>query len=254
MVDIHSHILPGIDDGSTSMEISVEMLLMAAESGTTDIVATPHKNTEYVYNEEVIAPLFRELSDRFAGIINLHLGCDFHLSLENIHEALANPSKYTINGKGYLMSELPNLSSLGAMRTVFGRLIQRGITPVITHPERIRAVQTQLDDLKEWIRDGCYMQVTAQSFVGRFGKRSQSLVETLVDEDLVHFVASDGHDTKDRVPVLKQAYELVSRRWGVEKADALFIKNPTAALTGERLRSSSPSREKKTPLFSFLRR
>jgi protein-tyrosine phosphatase len=252
MIDIHSHILPGVDDGSPSVEISLEMLRMAAENGTTDIVATPHNNLEFPYQEQVIADLFRELSDKAAGIINLHLGCDFHLNVDNVHDALANPAKYTINGKGYLMVELPDLTALTAMRSVFNRMLETRIIPIITHPERNPSVQNNLKEVESWVRDGCLTQVTAQSLSGRFGMRAQRFAESLFQADLVHFVASDAHDTQDRIPVLTPAYKLVEQRFGTEKAENLFIYNPAAVLAGEPI-YAVPS-PKKSFFSSLLRR
>lgn len=252
MIDIHSHILPGIDDGSPSMEVSLEMLRIAAESGTTDIVATPHKNTEFPYDSDVIGPLFRELSERANGIINVHLGCDFHLSVDNVHDALANPGKYTINGKGYLLVELPDLTSLSTMRNVLNRMLETRITPIITHPERNPSVQANIKEVEQWVRDGCLTQVTAQSLTGRFGARAQRFAESLLAADLVHFVASDAHDCEDRVPALTPTYKLVRQRWGVEKADSLFLFNPAAALVGEPI--YAVPNPKKSFLLSFLRR
>ena len=252
MIDIHSHILPGIDDGSPSMEVSMQMLRMAAEHGTTDIVATPHSNLEFPYDDEVIKTLFQQLSDNAAGIINIHLGCDFHLSVDNVHDALANPTKYTINGKGYLMVELPDLTSLTAMRSVFNRMLETRITPIITHPERNPSVQSHLQDVESWVRDGCLLQVTAQSLTGRFGSRAKRFADSLFQADLVHFVASDAHDCQDRVPILDPAYKLVSQRWGAEKADNLFLYNPAAVLLGEPIYAVPSPR--KSSLFSIFRR
>jgi protein-tyrosine phosphatase len=252
MIDIHSHILPGVDDGSPTMEVSLEMLRMAADSGTTDIVATPHNNLQFAYDEVAITTLFQELSDKAGAMINLHLGSDFHLNVDNVHDALANPAKYTINGKGYLMVELPDLTSISAMRSVLNRMLETRITPIVTHPERNPSMQGQLKEVESWVRDGCLMQVTAQSLSGRFGSRSQRFAESLMNADLVHFIASDAHDTKDRVPVLAPAYKLVAQRWGSEKADNLFLYNPGAALVGEPI-YAVPS-PKKSFLFSFLRR
>jgi protein-tyrosine phosphatase len=252
MIDIHSHILPGVDDGSPSMEVSLDMLRMAAENGTTDIVATPHNNVDFRYEEDTVSTLFRELSDKAAGIINVHLGCDFHLNVDNVHDALSNPTKYTINGRGYLMVELPDLTSLSAMRAVLNRMLETRITPIITHPERNPSLQMQLKDVENWVRDGCLMQITAQSLTGRFGSRAQRFAESLMQADLVHFVASDAHDVKDRIPVLTPAYKLVSQRWGLEKADTLFLYNPAATLVGEPI--YAVPNPKKSFLFSFLRR
>src|SRR3954465_1293240 len=96
MVDIHSHILPGLDDGAQSMEESVEMLAIAAASGTTDIVATPHANGEFRFEPERIQRLFQDLSGRKNVSIRIHLGCDFHLNYDNLLDAINDPAKYTI--------------------------------------------------------------------------------------------------------------------------------------------------------------
>lgn len=225
---------------------------MAADDGTTDIVATPHNNLEFSYEADSINGLFQELSDKAAGMINLHLGCDFHLNVDNVHDALAYPAKYTINGKGYLMVELPDLTSISAMRSVLNRMLETRITPIVTHPERNPSVQGQIKEVESWVRDGCLMQVTAQSLTGRFGSRAQRFAESLMNADLVHFVASDAHDTKDRVPILSPAFKLVAQRWGTEKAENLFIYNPAATLVGEPI-YAVPS-PKKSFIFSFLRR
>jgi protein-tyrosine phosphatase len=250
MVDIHSHVLPGIDDGSPSLETSLEMLRMAAQTGTTDIVATPHKNLEFPYDERAIGKAFQQLSDISTGLINVHLGCDFHLSVDNIQEALASPGRYTINGKGYLMVELPDVTSLSAVRSAFNRMLQHRIIPIITHPERNLSIQKHMAEVTEWVHDGCRLQVTAQSLTGRFGRVAQRSTETLLDADLVHFVASDAHDTRDRVPVLKQAFDVVAKRWGTAKAETIFIHNPAATLIGKPI-SGSP-KPKKASLFASL--
>lgn len=252
MIDIHSHILPGVDDGSPNIETSLEMLRMAADNGTTDIVATPHNNLEFEYDGQLIADLFAELSDKATGIINLHLGCDFHLSVDNVQDALANPGKFTINGQGYLMVELPDLTSLTGMRNVLNRLLATRIIPIITHPERNPSIHGNLKELEEWVRDGCLMQVTAQSLTGRFGNRAQRFAESLLQADLVHFVASDAHNTTDRVPVLTGAFKIVNQRYGAEKAESLFVYNPAAVLVGEPI-YAMPN-PKKSSFFSFLRR
>ncbi len=252
MIDIHSHILPGIDDGSPSMEVSLQMIRMAAQNGTTDIVATPHSNSEFPYSQQTIQNLFDDLSTRASGIIQIHLGCDFHLSVDNVQDALANPAKYTINGRGYLLVELPNMASLSAMRMVFQRLLETRMVPIITHPERNLTVQANQKDLESWVRDGCLIQVTGQSLTGRFGTRAQRFSESLMNADLVHCIASDAHDCEDRPPLLTPAYQLVNQRWGKERAERLFVYNPAATLVGEPI-YAIPN-PKKSFLSSLLRR
>src|SRR4051812_12874768 len=111
MIDIHSHVLWGVDDGASSLEESLDMLRMAADCGTTDIVATPHANSKYPFDAELLNLRYVELAERHTGLPRVHRGCDFHLSAGNIEDALVNPAKYTINGGRYLMVELPEMFS-----------------------------------------------------------------------------------------------------------------------------------------------
>ena len=250
MVDIHSHILPGIDDGSKSMEESVEMLKRAAASGTTDIVATPHANSEFAFDPVVVKRLVGDLSYRTQNLIKIHSGCDFHLNVDNLQDALINPCKYTVNGRAYLMVELSDLASLSATRNVLARLLETRIIPIITHPERNRAIQGNLKELEFWVHDGCYMQVTAQSLTGKFGAGAQRFADSLLAADLVHFVASDAHDSVHRPPDLSTAFKRVSERWGNARAEGLFIHNPQAVLWGEPI-YALPKPSRKSRFLSF---
>lgn len=251
MIDIHSHVLPGVDDGAGTLEESLEMLNLAAASGTTDIVATPHSNAEFAFDDGRIEEVFRELSSKSEGLINLHLGCDFHLSYENVHDALRNPEKYTINHRQYLMVELPDLVSLSATREVLRQLLEAQIIPIITHPERNLSLQARLRELDQWVRDGCLLQVTGQSFLGRFGPQAKRAADSLMNANLVHFVASDAHDCVDRTPDLSAAYKYISSRYGTGRADAAFIYNPTATVCGESLSQIEVGSSKISRLLKF---
>ena len=233
MIDIHSHILPGLDDGAETIEESLEMLRIATASGTTDIVATPHANPQFRYDPELVDSLCNHLRARTKGLINIHTGCDFHVTFENLLDALENPEKFTINHRRYLMVELPDMVALPPMRTAMQRLIHAGILPVITHPERNPSLQARLQELELWVRDGCLLQVTGQSLLGRFGPSAQRAADYLLSANLVHFVASDAHDTQDRTPDLSEAYRYISSHYGRGRADLLFTENPSAALWGE---------------------
>jgi protein-tyrosine phosphatase len=251
LVDIHSHILPGLDDGAQTLEETLAMLRLAAENGTTDIVATPHANSSYAYHERVVDELIAEVTAKAGASIRIHRGCDFHLNFDNLSSALENPIQYTINSGRYLMVELPDLASLPVMRTVLGRLISVRLVPVITHPERNGPLCANLNELQSWVRDGCLLQVTAQSFTGRFGQTAQRVAETLMNSGCVHFVASDAHDCVDRPPNLAPAYHYVAQHWGQERADALFIDHPTAAIMDEPIFVTAPKTPKKASRFSF---
>ncbi len=251
MVDIHSHILPGIDDGAKTLDESLAMLELAAASGTTDIVATPHANSSYPYDEDATDKLIAQLSSQSTASIKIHRGCDFHLNFDNLSNALKNSSRFTVNGGRYLMVELPDLASLPVMRTVLDRLLAVRVVPIVTHPERNSPLCANLPELQTWVRDGCLLQVTALSFTGRFGQTALRTTETLMNSGMVHFVASDAHDCIDRSPNLSPAYQHVTQHWGRETADALFVDNPMAVVMDEPIFVSAPRPPKKSSRFQF---
>lgn len=148
-VDIHAHILHGLDDGARSLEESCAMLAMAAAGGTTDIVATPHANSRYPWDPARVDARLAELDER--SPLRVHRGCDFRLQPDTIEDALAHPAKYTINGRSYLLVEFPELSLFSHTEHVLERLIDVGLAPVITHPERHRSLPGRHADLAHWM-------------------------------------------------------------------------------------------------------
>lgn len=235
MIDLHSHILPGIDDGSRSLEESVRMVHIAAESGTTDLVATPHCNLDYAFDAGIVDCKLAELSAATNHVVRLHYGCDFHFYYDNIQRVLEHPQRYTIGHRSYLLVEFPDLLIPATTSEVFNALLDSGVVPVITHPERNYLLQSRLAQLREWAAAGVLLQVTAQSFLGRFGTDARRFSAELMRLGLIHIVASDGHDPEDRPPRLDHAYRYIAKKWGSEWAQALCVSNPEAALLGEPL-------------------
>jgi protein-tyrosine phosphatase len=248
-VDIHSHVLYGLDDGAKTLEQSVAMLQMAAAAGTSDLVATPHSDLTYKFQPELIAQRLSELRTALGARIQLHSGCDFHLHFDNIQDCLANPTKYTINHQRYLLVEFADSHIAKTMEELFKRMLDLDLTPIITHPERNPLLQQRIDTLASWVRAGCLVQVTAQSFLDRFGKRARQFADELMERKLVHFVASDAHDTQDRTPVLTDAFNYVMECYGEGTARNLFSAHPRATLTGEYLEAENPVMEKKKRWF-----
>jgi protein-tyrosine phosphatase len=232
MVDIHCHILPGLDDGPETLEQSIAMVKVAHAAGTTDIVATPHSNPSYTFDPELIALKIAELERATDSAVRLHTGCDFHLSATNIQDALLHPTKYTINHLAYLLVEFADFSIPPSTGEIFDRLRSAGMLPIITHPERNALLQERPDEIRSWVERDCLVQVTAQSFLGRFGKRARAFSEKLLRDGLVHIVASDAHDAADRTPSLLEAYAYVATNFGETQAQALFVRNPEAVLRG----------------------
>lgn len=251
MVDIHSHILPELDDGSRSLEESVEMLRIAAESGTTDIAATPHANVEYRFDPEVVDRKLTELKAAAGPAPRIHRGCDFHLSYDNIQDAIANPAKYTINGKRYLLVEFSDLVIFNNTTEVFDRLLGAGMVPIITHPERNMLLQQRMEQLRSWAGIGCLLQVTAQSLLGRFGRRARSFALELMRNGLVHVIASDAHDSRDRTPRLNEAFDVVTSEFTPGHAEMLFMVHPRAVLAGEPIEAAPPAEQGRRRWYKF---
>jgi protein-tyrosine phosphatase len=235
LIDIHSHVLYGLDDGAKTLQDSVAMVRLAAEHGTTDLVATPHASPDYRFDPVAVEQRLAEVSAASDQVLQLHSGCDFHLSFDNIQDAIANPLKYTINHRRYLMVEFSNLLIFNNTAEIFSRLQDAGMTPVVTHPERNGLLRQRVDQIAKWVESGVCVQVTAQSLLGGFGRRAQEFSRTLLDKRLVHFLASDAHDCEHRPPRLDLAHEWVKKHHGEEYAEALCAINPKAAITGESL-------------------
>ncbi|HSW48942.1 MAG TPA: CpsB/CapC family capsule biosynthesis tyrosine phosphatase [Bryobacteraceae bacterium] len=235
MIDIHSHILPGLDDGSPDMAESVAMAKLAAECGTTDLVASPHADLQYAFDPAIVERKIAELTEAAGGVIRIHYGCDFHLHYENVQDALANPSKYAVNHKNYVLVELSELLVLKTADDVLERMRAAGMIPIITHPERNTVLQHRLEKLQAWAGNGCLIQVTGQSLLGRFGRKAHAFSVELLRRNLAHFVASDGHDCQNRPPRLDDSFAWVRDQFGAGAADRLFTANPAAVLAGEDL-------------------
>lgn len=240
-----------MDDGAPDIEVSLAMLEMAARHGTTDIVGTPHANLEYKFEPEVIAARKAEIEARNTSPVRLHTGCDFHLQYENIEDALRHPRKYTIASGPFMLVEFSDLLIFKTTAQIFSDLMGAGMIPVITHPERNTLLQQRLGELKEWVAMGCVIQVTGQSLEGVWGTRALKFAELLMDEGLVHVIASDGHDLRRRPPVMDSAHALVTKKWGEATAQLLFEENPGEILRGGILAGTSQARKKS--MFGWFR-
>ncbi len=235
MIDIHHHLLPGVDDGASNLDTSVAMARLAVEDGLTHVACTPHANGRYVFDRAAHEVRLEELRGRLAeeGIaLTLGLGCDFHLSYDNVEDALANTGRYTLNGKSYLLVELPDFGLPPTLTETFYQLQLAGMTPILTHPERNPTLQHDMERMVEWLRGGLLVQVTADSVTGRMGKKAEKMAHHLLSKRWVHFLATDAHNTTSRPPRMSEARRMVGRKYGEEYARALTLENPRAAFDG----------------------
>lgn len=227
LIDMHCHILPGIDDGAKNKLETIEMLKLMKEEGVVAIIATPH------YRPGMFTPDMKEIQRRFQWTrkaayeegIYLWLGCECYAH-EQMLEKL-DEKKYNRMGKSrYLLVEFSSLHSYNIVRQYIGIIVSAGYIPIIAHVERIPALGEHIDyiwDLKEL---GAKIQVNAESILGESGWKVKRSMRKLMNEDAIDYIASDSHGAKKRVPNLGKCYRYVEKKMGKEYAKQVFYENP----------------------------
>ena len=237
MIDLHSHIIPGVDDGARSLEEAIALCRAAWNDGTKVMVATPHVfNGVYEQKRSDIQDRFRELKEQLLsdGIaLEILQGAEVY-SRPDLPEVLERDPSLTLNGGSrYFLLEFPHQVIPPRADELIFRLVAKNFIPVIVHPERNFHIQDSSKLLEKFIRLGALCQVTAMSVTGGFGKRARECAHELLTEDLVHVIASDAHNIKSLPPLLSEARRYISKWLGINKAQELFETFPEKILNAK---------------------
>jgi protein-tyrosine phosphatase len=244
MIDIHTHVLAGFDDGPVSTDESIEMLSLAFHEGISQLIATPHSPhlVGKSYRESDIRLAVRELQGRLDGqgieieiFPGMEVQVDSDLERER-REGLA----FTLAGSRYLLLELPFSMYPPYAEQVIMDLRLSGLVPILAHPERLEYFQENPNLLGRLIRFGALVQLTADSLVGGFGPRTRVASRLMLEHNLVHFLASDAHDSRYRVPSLAEARDVAAEVVGAEAAEALVEGHPAAVIHNCEIPVSEP--------------
>jgi protein-tyrosine phosphatase len=235
MIDLHCHVLPGVDDGAQSLEEAAAMCRLAARDGCEAMVATPHQRRGEWWNadREGLSALAGELQDTVGPGFRVYLGGEVHVDPELLAEVekLPGGGVLPLAGSRYLLLELDSLGTPRGTIHLVHELVVAGWRPILAHPEFIPWLAPDPDLVASLVALGATTQVTAMSVTGDFGRRPQNDCFALLDAGLVHFVASDSHGVRRRPPGLKRAYSLIAGRWGEDVARRLVADNPRAVVT-----------------------
>lgn len=254
MVDIHCHILPGIDDGCKTMEDTLSLLKDAENLGFTDICFSPHyvKGSRFSCNNIEKKNLLEEVKkmaqDNNIGI-KLYLGNEVCFE-NNLNSLIDNDEASTINGGRYLLFELPMVSEVNNLKDVIFDLKVKGFIPIIAHPERYEVFQKDPNKMIPLINQGCLFQANFTSLVGVYGKEACKSIKTMLKHNLIHFLATDVHHPNSKnysnlSLCIKQLDDLIDKNY----IDELINKNPLSAINDVEFKIREPKEIKKKHFF-----
>ncbi len=244
MIDLHSHILPGVDDGAPDLDVALDMLTVAVEDGITAIAATPHfiPGSFAPPGPQVLEGVaaLREAAKKRGLVIEIHPGHEVRAAA-GLVDRIRTGEVLALDRRGrYLLLEMPGSQVPEWMDQLVFELEVAGITAVIAHPERNTGIIRNPMRLHALIERGCRTQVTAGSLLGHFGKHAAETSRLLLACDMVHVVASDAHDARFRTPSLTAARAVVEEAVGAGVGETLFVTNPRAILAGEDFPAPDP--------------
>ena len=248
IVDIHSHVLPGVDDGAVNVDETIAMLRIAYDAGTRKIVATPHMFLDLFHNNDFVQILdrFEQLKselkscqDAFPFLQEMHLysGAENFASPEFL-TALDQGCVLTLNGSRYLLIEFPPVLPFRQIQTFIEKVLSTNYTPIIAHPERYGAIQKDPLRVERFQQMGCVIQVNADSIRGGSGSRAKQCSRSLLKAGLVDVIASDGHRLRWRPPNLGRVLRRLEEEYEKEEITGWLVESPGRILANKRLASA----------------
>jgi len=238
MIDLHSHLLPGIDDGAKSIEMSLQMARLAVDDGISVMACTPHMMPGVYDNSSgdvlaLVGRMKRELEQAGIGL-QIVPGADVHV-VPDLVSRLDSGQVLPIGRSRYFLLEPPHHVVPPGLLKLVRDLLAAGWTPVLTHPERLTWIENGYDLICQIDEAGAAMQITAGSLTGRFGDRPQYWAKLMLEEGRVDILASDAHDPRRRPPKMSEARAVVAEMLGPEAARTMTLDNPMAILKGQPL-------------------
>lgn len=255
MIDIHCHILYGVDDGPETQQESLQLAREAVKEGIHTIIATPHhKNGEYKNNREEILEKTAKLNEvlqREKLPLVILPGQETRIHGDFL-QAYENGELLTLNDqRKYIFVELPSGHVPRYTEQLLFEIELKGLVPVIVHPERNRGFMERPDLLYSLVKRGALTQVTAASVAGYFGSKIKKFTGQLIDANLTHFVSSDAHNTINRTFKMKEAYEAIQQKYGTDTMET-FKENARLVVDGKNVYKDAPQRVKKKRLFGIF--
>jgi protein-tyrosine phosphatase len=264
MIDIHSHILPGLDDGASTMETALAMARIAAEDGIKAMIATPHIFRDRI--QETNLDLIRPAVDKFKAALqkqniplDIFAGAEVHIS-HNLFQIIGRHRQELVLNKGmYVLVEFPSTHVFAGVKDLFFDLMTESLIPIIAHPERNRVFRHNAHLLFELIEMGALVQINQGSLFGLYGESAKDAVRNFIEMRFVHFAATDCHNPTASAPQLSQAVQELITLAGEEASRALVEDNPRAVIEDKEIpyhpRPQNPKQKKKSlsiklPFFS----
>ncbi|WP_208560075.1 tyrosine-protein phosphatase [Marinilactibacillus kalidii] len=255
MIDLHSHILPGVDDGAKTIEDSLDMARLAVEEGITHLLATPHHmNRDWMNEKSKVIELVKNLQteiDREGIPLTLFPGQEIRIYGDILEDIEKNLILFTDEQQQYLLIEFPTSSIPTYTERLFYDLQTNGKTPVIVHPERNRMILEDPDKLKELVEHGALAQLTAASYTGGFGKEIKKFSKQLIEANLVHFIASDAHNTTNRAFHMQEAHDNFIKDYGRHKWHE-FHQTTKDLINGDVIIPPTPTSVEKKKFFGLF--